>query len=392
MEGCIMKKILFFWVASLIVLTAAGVEKNIYTHDPVTEVKVSEVVRTAEDGTTVREITKITVITEVTEETLVPEQEEAVAKVRETKKIAIARPVVRGRALRVEDVDGLADVLESRIGGDYEVITRTALQQIAEEANLQYNSGLVDTDGVLIEPARLSGVKYLLTSTISKLGSNLVLTMTVVDAETGKIDPKQRISITQRNLDGLLSKLDSGLEKMGIAIPKDWSDAVFAVMNFKIGGESGEYWSDLAAREFETALTNVGYLVAERRELQKIAAESDLAWSELAEPDQFGKIGELKVADYLVSGSIDRLDVVQYTDSNELTGGVASTRLTGYLTLHVKVVRVRDGVVIYSTTIEDSLRDRDIPVSERKDWTAADYQEALLLRGVNQAIKTFCGQ
>ena len=112
------------------------------------------------------------------------------------------------------DIQGISEYLESKLGGNYEIFSRTSLKAISAEMQFVAGSGMVD-DATRQKLAQKS-VNCILVYSISKLGSRLSLTMMVVDSSTGEIRKGQRASVTAQSLDELIGRLDSALDSMGL--------------------------------------------------------------------------------------------------------------------------------------------------------------------------------
>ena len=130
-------------------------------------------------------------------------------------RIAVAEIMTRGN-IDAAGLAGLADQIEAKLGGNYEVISRTALQAMLKEVAFQTESGLADSAGQLAELGRVHGVKYLLVTSVAQIGSRMGMTLMVVDCSTGKVDPKRHISLDAPDLNGLVRRLDWALDKIGL--------------------------------------------------------------------------------------------------------------------------------------------------------------------------------
>ena len=130
-------------------------------------------------------------------------------------RIAVAEIMTRGN-IDAAGLAGLADQIEAKLGGNYEVISRTALQAMLKEVAFQTESGLADSAGQLAELGRVHGVKYLLVTSVARIGSRMGMTLMVVDCSTGKVDPKRHVSLDAPDLDGLIRQLYRALDKIGL--------------------------------------------------------------------------------------------------------------------------------------------------------------------------------
>lgn len=301
-------------------------------------------------------------------------------------KLAVAEPQVKGGAMTPDEASGLADVLETKVNDTYELISRANLKPMMTEIGFQTGSDLVNQKDQLVKLSQIKGVKYLLTSTISKLGKNFYLSLSIVNCGTGQIDPKKRTSVSGKDFDQLLAHLDNALIKMGIGIdPNEGNTAKMAVLRFDLAGvsNSGDLADRTASQLQSELMKKTKFDFVDRQAIDKVLSENKFAKLDEAAPDQYTQIGQLLVADYLVSGTITRFRSEEISVDNSLTGG-NSKRYVGKLEGHVRVVRVKDGVVMFSEPVSISFKKTDIPVAERKDWTARDYEDAIIQRAVEK--------
>ncbi|OGV49192.1 MAG: hypothetical protein A2X49_04470 [Lentisphaerae bacterium GWF2_52_8] len=118
----------------------------------------------------------------------------------------------------------------------------------------------------------------------------------------------------------------------------------------------------------------------ERDYLRKIMNENKLTESDYAKPGEYQKIGKLLVADYLLIGHIDRLTFLIKEQNIELTGE-KSRDITATLKIDFRIVEVKSGKIVFTYIAPDKVKSEDIrrevPYSERKDWTLDDYRDRL---------------
>ena len=277
------------------------------------------------------------------------------------------------------DIQGISEYLESKLGGNYEVFSRTSLKAISAEMRFVAESGMVD-DATRQKLAQKS-VNCILVYSISKLGSRLSLTMMVVDSSSGEIRKGQRAAVTARSLDELIGRLDSALAEMGLLAgagePKVKKLAILPVG--AADGVPGGISAALHAKLSSVMLKSGIFELVSREDLDRIARESSLAEGELTAAGQLSKIGQLQLADYLAVVKIDRYDHYAVGGGTALAGNVApSGRMTIQLT--VRIVDVKDGKIVAAESLRDSMKSTDIPPASRRDWLAADYDNAFLER------------
>jgi hypothetical protein len=275
------------------------------------------------------------------------------------------------------DIQGISEYLESKLGGNYEIFSRTSLKAISSEMRFVAESGMVD-DATRQKLAQKS-VNCILVYSISKLGSRLSLTMMVVDSSTGEIRKGQRASVTALSLDELIGRLDSALDSMGLlagsAEPAAKKLAVLPVEAAE--GVQGDIPGLLHAKVSSFLLKSGVFELVSREDLDRIAKESQLVDGSLTASGQFSKIGQLQLADYLAIVKVERYDHYAVGGGTAIAGEVSvAGRMTIQLT--VRIVDVKDGKVIASESLRDSLRSTEIPPRARREWLAADYDNAFL--------------
>ena len=275
------------------------------------------------------------------------------------------------------DIQGISEYLESKLGGNYEIFSRTSLKAISAEMQFVAESGMVD-DATRQKLAQKS-VNCILVYSISKLGSRLSLTMMVVDSSTGEIRKGQRASVTAQSLDELIGRLDSALDSMGLlagaAAPAVKKLAVLPVE--AADGVQSDIPGMLHAKLSSFLLKSGVFELVTREDLERIARESGLVDGSLTASGQFSKIGQLQLADYLAIVKVERYDHYAVGGGTAIAGPVSPAgRMTIQVT--VRIVDVKDGKVIAVESLRDSLRSTQIPPGSRREWLAADYDNAFM--------------
>lgn len=148
----------------------------------------------------------------------------------------------------------------------------------------------------------------------------------------------------------------------------------------------------LVEREFSNQLIDFltksrKFNMLSRTQIVKIMDENKLTESDWAAPDQAEKMGKLLVADYLVTGAINRLEFQVIKQNIKITGETAP-RIVSTFKCQFQVIESSTGKIVYSDQVINKLKSidvrREIPVSERKDWTLADYKDLLFTRTASQ--------
>lgn len=302
-------------------------------------------------------------------------------------RIAVAEIMTRGN-IDAAGLAGLADQIEAKLGGNYEVISRTALQAMLKEVAFQTESGLADSAGQLAELGRVHGVKYLLVTSVARIGSRMGMTLMVVDCSTGKVDPKRHVSLDAPDLDGLIRQLDRALDQIGLlARPGETTGrkqlAVFPVQ--VAPGIAADAGNSFGTKLSELLLKSGSFELLSREALKAVAAESALADAALAAPGQQIKTGALAVGDWLILPKLTRMELQNLSSGTAIAG--TSTRTVATLEAELRIIEVKSGTVVAVEQITCRRRSNEIPAETRRDWTAADYRNDLLSLAAETAAR-----
>ncbi len=293
-------------------------------------------------------------------------------------RIAVAEPEASG-VLSVETIAGITGILESKLAGGYEVVTRGALAPLMRERELQLNSGMATE--TLAQAGSVCGVRYLLVYTVSRINQQLVMSIMVVDCTTGVIDPDRRISFEGTGLEQLLMRLDNALDKIGLLyLPEDYGVKKLAFLPVSAPEKSlGKLYGDRLA---EYLLKSGVFEVLNRDSLEAIESESAMVSHSLADFGQYAKIGQLSVADYLVEIAVTRWE---HTVKESGAAAIAGTSAREFMTLEaqVRIFEVKTGKLIATESVTVRMRPQDIPSSVRRDWVEADFRNAMVERSID---------
>jgi Curli production assembly/transport component CsgG len=178
--------------------------------------------------------------------------------------------------------------------------------------------------------------------------------------------------------------------------------ATLAVMPFafsrgfqvSITGQVGNQRLNLTRQVIDTEFSNelIAFLtksrkftMLERQYVAKILDENNLSYSEWVKPGEEQRIGKLLLADYLVIGSINRLEFVIKAIPLKLTGRTEYRYIMTFK-LQFRIVKVSSGQITFADVITKKLTStdirREIPASIRKDWTMGDYKDLLFNKTV----------
>ena len=130
------------------------------------------------------------------------------------------------------------------------------------------------------------------------------------------------------------------------------------------------------------------FRVLNRTDIQRVLAENNLTDSVWAKPGQEKMVGKLLVADYLVTGTINRLEFAQVNQNIGITGE-RSKRITGTFKFQFKITSVKSGKVVAANQVIEKLTSAEVrrlvPAAERRDWSLSDYKDFLFKRGTIKA-------
>ena len=130
------------------------------------------------------------------------------------------------------------------------------------------------------------------------------------------------------------------------------------------------------------------FKVLNRTDIQRIIAENKLTDSIWAKAGQEQMIGKLLVADYLITGTLNRLEFITRRQNITITNEV-STRISGTFKFQFKITAIKSGKVVAAEQIIERLTSREvrriIPIAERRDWTMSDYKDLLFKRAATKA-------
>jgi len=141
-------------------------------------------------------------------------------------------------------------------------------------------------------------------------------------------------------------------------------------------------------REFSTELINFltksrKFNMLSRTQITKIMDENKLTESDWVKTGQAQKMGKLLVADYLVTGTINRLEFQVIKQNIKITGETAP-RVVATFKCQFQVIESSSGKIMFADQVIRKLKSidvrREIPAEERKDWTLADFKDLLFAK------------
>lgn len=141
-------------------------------------------------------------------------------------------------------------------------------------------------------------------------------------------------------------------------------------------------------REFSNELMNFltksrKFNMLSRSHIEKVMNENLLTESDWVDPKQFEKMGRLLVADYLVTGVINRLETNVIRQNIKITGETAPRIVTTFK-CQFQVIESATGKIKLADQVIYKLKSndvrREISATERRDWTFDDYKDLLFSR------------
>ncbi len=299
-------------------------------------------------------------------------------------RVAVAAPE-KHKGLSEDEVNSVSNYLESRIGGAFELYSRTALKAILREYSFN-DSGLVADENTKSE-LDLKGVKYILAYNLSRTGELYNFSMQLVNTSTGRIVPGKSAAFEVKSLRMLYGKIDQALKEMDMLRVSGTENtrrvAILPVSGNGTALSKGDceaITGKIAARLGKSG----SFTLVDRADLNKIAAEAGLLDSDLAAAGQAGKIGNLKLADYLVIVKVPRFENRQ-TASGSAISGFSGQRLTSHIGVTVKALEVASGEIKCSGDLNMVVESTEFPAEERRNWTVGDYNNALFDRIAGEA-------
>ena len=282
--------------------------------------------------------------------------------------------------LSENEIQALTSRIEAKLNGKFNVVTRSALEAILRENQFQTESGLVDDRGTLARFGKVSGVNLLLHYTVAKLGNKYTMSFMLVNCTTGEVDAEKKAVVDAVSFAQLIARMEIALDKMGLLAKG--ADAVrkLAILPVKVAGRNISP-ADAAAfgSKLGSSLRGSGaFELLERADLDKIVAESGMVDFELADSGQYSRIAQMSVADDILVLNLTRLENNLISSSTQIAG--TNSRIVSTVQANFKLLEVKTGKVIASGDFKFTMRSTEIPASEKRDWTAADYTNALRCR------------
>ena len=149
---------------------------------------------------------------------------------------------------------------------------------------------------------------------------------------------------------------------------------------------------NIVEREFSNELINFltksrKFNMLSRTEITKVMDENKLTESDWADPTQADKMGKLLVADYLVTGTINRMEFQVIQQNINITGETAP-KIIATFKCQYQVIDSSTGKIMFAGQLIKKLKSmdvrREVPATERKDWTLSDFKDMLFAKAATE--------
>lgn len=299
-------------------------------------------------------------------------------------RLAVAEPIAKG-GMPAQEIEAAWDMLEASVDGGYELISRSALKQMMTEIGLTTSSDLMNLNSTQkAKLGQIKTVKYLLVTNISKFGSRLNISMMILDASTGEIDPDKKTTETIDSLNELADKLPDMLKEMGLGREtKKHGMSAILVPVVKVNDAPGYLGENFNVR-MEDALLNSSVKLRNLQSVAKILKKNKIDNLYEVEPAMFVRIGGLLRVDYLIQATLDRFsctvkkEYIQVTRKNVI-------RVIGNIEGNIRIISAQTGEVAASIPFRQRVNFDDLEDTE--DWTNEDYGKYLIERIVPDVAK-----
>ena len=229
-------------------------------------------------------------------------------------RIAVVEPAGKG-GMTPQEIETLWGMLESSVGGGYEVVSRAALKQVLTEIGFAEGSGITAADASKqsARSGEIKTVKYILVSTVGKLGKRVNLSLSLIDASTGELVPGRKITETVDSLDELGDRLPDLLREIGLTDAK--KRGIYAILTPVITAPNPPpYLADTFSAGLEKFLLNRQIRLRGLKTIDPILRRNGIGPLDAAEPAVFARVGELLRVDQLIFIKINRFAVTERSD------------------------------------------------------------------------------
>ena len=291
--------------------------------------------------------------------------------------LAVAEPVNKG-GMDAKSIEAIWSMLEASVDGGYTLISRSALKSLMTEIGLTTSSDLVNLNSS--QKARLGEiktVKYLLVPTVSKFGSRINLSLMMVNASTGEIDPEKKASETFNSLDELSDKLKDTLAEIGLGTAAKKRGVSALLVPIISARMAPPYLAEEFNVLLEATLLNNGAKLQSLKSVGRILQKNGIEPLAEVEPAMFRRIGELLRVDYLIRASITRFSIISQKVYIAATRRYAVSRI-GNIEGNIRIISAQTGLVAGSIPFRLHVNFDEVDGTE--DWTPRDYNKYLVDR------------
>ena len=288
-------------------------------------------------------------------------------------KIAVVEPVAKG-GMPASDIEAIWGILEANVDGGYEVISRSAVKEMMTEIGFTTSSDLVNMNSS--QKARLGeieGVKYILVTTVGKLGTRINMSLMLLNATTGEIDPEKRGSVTADSLDDLADRLKDTLLEIGLGREARKRGLSALLTPFvKVPGVTAAFADNFNAG-LESALLENGIRLQNLQRISGILKKNKIGSLEEAEPALYVRVGELLRVDFLLQPTITRFSTTVKKEYIRVTRSEV-LRCIGNIEGNIRVISAQTGEVVASVPFREKINFDDVDTEEdTEDWAPEDY-------------------
>lgn len=289
-------------------------------------------------------------------------------------RIAVAEPAAKG-GVTPQEIETLWGMLESSVGGGYEVVSRAALKQILAEVGFAENSGLAGADAPkqAAKSGEIKTVKYILVSSVGKLGTRLNLSLSLIDASTGAVLPDRKITDTVDNLEDFSARLPGLLQEIGLADALK-TRGIYAMLSPVItAANPPPYLAETFSLGLEKCLLDNKIRLRGLTVVGPILRRNGIGPLDAAEPAVFARVGELLKVDSLI---ISRINRFSFTEKREYIAASKREIIRRICDLdgEIRILSAGTGETLAVIPFRQKLDLDDIDTKiGTGDWTAEDY-------------------
>jgi len=297
-----------------------------------------------------------------------------VAGVRGADRIAVAEPAGKS-GVTPQEIETLWGMLESSVDGGYEVVSRGALKQILAEIGFAENSGLTGTDSPKqsARSGEIKTVKYILVSTVGKLGTRLNLSLSLIDASPGEVIPGRKVTDTVDSLDEFSSRLPGLLQEIGLADAAR-TRGIYAMLAPVITAKNPpSYLAETFSSGMEKYLLDNKIRLRGLTVVDPILRRNGIGPLDAAEPTLFARVGELLKVDNLVMTRINRFSVTEKREYIAASKREVLHRICDF-DGEIRILSAGTGETVAVIPFRQKLDLDDVDAKiDTDDWTPEDY-------------------